>query len=342
MRVGVIGVGRIGRYHAGLLAEHPDVRQLLVHDADSPRARGVAVALGAEVAASIDELLGRVDAVVIAASTAAHAELILRAVDAGRPTFCEKPIALDQESTEHVVRRVRASGVPVQIGFQRRFDHGYREARRLVASGEIGTVYVVRLAGHDPKPPHESYIPVSGGMYRDLHVHDFDIMPWVLGQEVTEVYADGAVLCDPMFARHGDVDTTVAILRFSGGTLAILSGARQDPLGYDIRMEMFGSKDSVAVGWDARTPLRSLEPGMPGRPASPYVDFMDRFDAAYRAELAAFLDLARGRAENHCTVEDAAAALRIAVACDRSRAERRPVRLAELPRLGTRAEDARA
>jgi myo-inositol 2-dehydrogenase/D-chiro-inositol 1-dehydrogenase len=330
MRIGVIGVGRIGRYHAAVLGAHPDVSRLVIADADPDRAREIAGGLGAEAAHSVDDLLHRVDAVAIAASTSAHADLIRRAVDAGRPTFCEKPIALDRESTADVVRHVRAAGIPVQMGFQRRFDAGYRAARAMVRTGELGTVYVVRLAGHDPQPPHESYIPQSGGMFRDLHVHDFDIIPWVLGQEVTEVYADGAVLCDPMFARYGDVDTTVGVLRFSGGTLGILSGARHDPLGYDIRTELFGSKDSVAVGWDARMPLRSLEPGMPGRPPAAYQFFLERFDAAYRAELATFVDVARGRAESPCTVEDAEAALRVAMACDRSRAEHRPVALTEI------------
>jgi myo-inositol 2-dehydrogenase/D-chiro-inositol 1-dehydrogenase len=330
MRMGVIGVGRIGRYHARVLGQHPDVERLVIADSDPERARQVAGDLGALVADSVDDLLDRVDAVAIAASTAAHAELITKAVDAGRPTFCEKPIALDLDSTAAVVRHVRAANVPVQMGFQRRFDHGYRGARELVQSGALGAVYIVRLAGHDPAPPHESYIPQSGGMFRDLHVHDFDIIPWVLGQHITEVYADGAVLCDPMFARHGDVDTTVGVLRFSGGTLGILSGSRHDPLGYDIRTELFGSKDSVAVGWDARMPLRSLEPGMPPRPPSAYQNFLDRFDAAYRAELAAFVDVARGRAQTPCTVEDAESALRVAMACDRSRAEHRPVSLAEI------------
>jgi myo-inositol 2-dehydrogenase/D-chiro-inositol 1-dehydrogenase len=330
MRIGVIGVGRIGRYHARVLGQHPDVEQLVIADSDPDRARAVARDLGARAADTVDDLLRQVDAVAIAASTAAHAELIRKAVDAGHPTFCEKPIALDLHSTADVVRHVRATDVPVQMGFQRRFDHGYRTARELVRSGALGTVYIVRLAGHDPAPPHESYIPQSGGMFRDLHVHDFDIIPWVLGQDVTEVYADGAVLCDPVFDRYGDVDTTVGVLRFSGGTLGILSGTRHDPLGYDIRAELFGANDSIAVGWDARTPLRSVEPGMPPRPPAPYQNFLDRFDPAYRAELAAFVDVARGRAKTPCTVEDAEAALRVAMACDRSRAEHRPVALSEI------------
>jgi myo-inositol 2-dehydrogenase / D-chiro-inositol 1-dehydrogenase len=329
MRVGVVGVGRIGRYHARLVRAHPDVTALVVTDVDPARAREVAATVDADVADSAAHLLERVDAVVIAASTDAHAQLIHQAVDAGVPTFCEKPVALDLESTAGVVRHVRDAGATVQMGFQRRFDAGFRAAHDAVCDGTLGRVYAVRMAGHDPAPPHEGYIPASGGIFRDLHIHDFDIVRWVLGQEVVEVYAQGAVLADPVFAKYGDVDTVAATLTFSGGTLGVLTGARHDPLGYDIRMELFGSGDSVSVGWDARTPLRSVEPGMPPAPARPYGFFIDRFDAAYRAELAAFLDVARGRLPNPCTVADAEAALRIAVACDRSRAERRPVTVEE-------------
>jgi len=330
MRIGVIGVGRIGRYHARVLREHPDVDALVLTDVEPSRAREVARDLGAEVAESAERLLDRVDAAVIAASTDAHAALIHQAVDARVPTFCEKPVALDLPSTADVVRHVRDAGATVQMGFQRRFDAGFRAAYDAVRDGTLGRVYAVRMAGHDPAPPHESYIPASGGIFRDLHIHDFDIVRWVLGQEVAEVYAQGAVLADPLFAKYGDVDTVAATFAFSGGTLGVLTGARHDPLGYDIRMELFGSGDSVSVGWDARTPLRSVEPGMPPAPADAYGFFIDRFDAAYRAELNTFLDVARGRTPSPCTVEDAELALRVAVACDRSRAERRPVAVGEI------------
>jgi myo-inositol 2-dehydrogenase/D-chiro-inositol 1-dehydrogenase len=330
MRVGVIGVGRIGQYHAKVLGEHPEVDSVVVADTSPGRAEAVARSLKLESAPSTDRLLEGVDAVVIAAPTNTHAELIRQAVDARLTTFCEKPIALDLESTRTIVRHVQDTGIVVQIGFQRRFDAGYRAARQAVTDGQLGTVYIARIAGHDPAPPHEAYIPASGGIFRDLHIHDFDIARFVLGQEVVEVYADGAVLAYDVFRKYDDVDTAVAILTFSGGTLGILSGTRHDPLGYDVRMELFGAGDSIAIGLDARTPLRSVEPGMPPAPRAPYEFFLDRFDAAYRAELDTFVNVVARRIPNPCPPEDAEAALRIAIACDRSRALHRPVRLDEV------------
>jgi myo-inositol 2-dehydrogenase/D-chiro-inositol 1-dehydrogenase len=330
MRIGIIGLGRIGLYHARILSQHAGVTGLVVADTLEGRAREGAEELGAELADSVDDLLGRVDAVLIATSTDTHAALIHAGVDAGLPTFCEKPVALDLASTTEVVEHVRRAGATVQIGFQRRFDAGYQAARKAVTEGGIGRVYVVRIAAHDPYPPHEGYLPGSGGIFRDMHIHDFDIVRWVLGRDVVEVYAQGAVLADPMFERHGDVDTVAATLTFEGGTLGVMTGARHDPLGCDVRLEIFGSGDSVAVGWDTRTPLRSLEPGMPPAPDHPYTLFLDRFDAAYRRELAAFVDLARTGGPSPCSVEDAQVALRVALACDLSHREHRPVRVDEV------------
>jgi myo-inositol 2-dehydrogenase/D-chiro-inositol 1-dehydrogenase len=228
------------------------------------------------------------------------------------------------------VEAVESSGAMLQIGFQRRFDAGYAEARRLVESGALGTVYSVRLATHDPGPPPEEYVAASGGIFRDLHIHDFDVLRWLTGQEVDEVYAAGGVLGFDFFARHGDVDTSAALITMRDGTIAVLTGGRHDPLGYDVRAEIFGSKDSVAVGVDARTPLRSVELGVPPPEKPAYPDFQERFPDAYRAEMKHFLSLARGEADNPCTVRDALEALKIAIAADLSLAEHRPVALSEV------------
>jgi myo-inositol 2-dehydrogenase/D-chiro-inositol 1-dehydrogenase len=330
MKVGLLGAGRIGALHAGVLAGDPGVDELLVGDADMRRAEEVAREVGGEAGRIEGVLDSGPDAVVIAASTPAHAPLIRAAVEAGIPAFCEKPIALGYGETVEVVREVEARGATLQIGFQRRFDAGYAEARRLIDSGALGEIYSVRLATHDPEPPPEEYIPASGGIFRDLHIHDFDILRWLTGGEVEEVYATGSVRNFDVFSEYGDVDTSAALIRMKDGVVAVLTGGRHDPLGYDVRAEVFGSRDSVAVGLNGRTPLRSVEPGIPSSEKEAYPNFQDRFLNAYRAEMEHFLSLVRGEADNPCTAVDALEALRIAMAADLSLAEHRPVSPSEV------------
>jgi myo-inositol 2-dehydrogenase/D-chiro-inositol 1-dehydrogenase len=330
VRVGLLGAGRIGTLHAGVLAGDPGVEEILVGDADLRRAERVAGEVGGE-ARTIEDVLGsRPDAVVIAASTPAHAPLILASLEAGIPAFCEKPIALGLEETIEVVEAVESSGATLQIGFQRRFDAGYAEAKRLIGSGALGTIYSLRLATHDPEPPPEEYVPTSGGIFRDLHIHDFDVLRWLTGTEVAEVYAAGGVRGFDFFAHHGDVDASAALITLQNGAVAVLTGGRHDPLGYDVRAEVFGSKDSIAVGLDRRTPLRSVEPGIPPSEKPAYPNFQDRFAQAYKTEMEHFLSLVRGEAENPCTARDALEALRIAMAADLSLAEHRPVSVSEI------------
>jgi myo-inositol 2-dehydrogenase / D-chiro-inositol 1-dehydrogenase len=331
MKIALIGAGRIGRLHARLLSSTPGVDRLVVADADAARAAEVAAEVGADTSASIDEALAAADATVIAAATSAHAELIRASIGRGLPTFCEKPLSDELDDTIAVAGEVDRSGVPFQLGFQRRFDAGYSEARRKVESGEIGNLYIVRLAGHDPAPPHESYIPQSGGLFRDFSIHDFDILRWLTGAEVEEVYAVGGVLGFPVFAKYGDVDTAVATLRLTTGGLAVLTCARHDPLGYDIRAELFGSGDSISVGLGPRTPMHSVEPGVPPPAGPAWADFIDRFEPAYAAEFVEFIRVARREVPSPCVARDGLAAIRIAEAATRSLHEHRPVRLEEIP-----------
>ena len=329
MRVAQLGTGRIGAMHAEILASLLEPGSLVVADVDASRAGAVAQAVGAE-AAGIDEAIEQADALVIAASSTAHPELIRAGIARRIPIFCEKPLATNLEETQRLVEEIEASGIGFQLGFQRRFDAAYREARRLVTDGSLGRLYVVRLAGHDPEPPHEAYIPQSGGIFNDFSVHDFDVTRWLTGQEITEVYADGDVLGFPMFAKYDDVDTAVATLRLSGGTRAILSVTRHDPLGYDIRTELFGSGDSVSIGLGPRTPMRSLEPGVPPPVGPAWSMFLDRFREAYERELQAFLRVARGEEASACTARDGLEAVRVAIAATRSMHEHRPVLISEV------------
>ncbi len=330
MRIGLLGAGRIGAFHAKTLAEHPDVDVLLIGDVEEARARALADRLGSTAVAPEAIATSELDAVIIATTTASHVELITSCLDHGVPTFCEKPVALGIEETSAVVNRAESSGAILQIGFQRRFDTGYREAKRLISAGELGTLYSLRLASHDPEPPHEEYIPTSGGIFRDLHIHDFDILLWLTGGRAEEVYARGSVRGFEAFARYDDVDTSAALVTMADGVLAVLTGGRHDPRGYDIRTEVFGSGDSISVGLDTHMPLRSVEPGVAFPEESGYPNFTVRFADAYRAELDVFLDVARGRTQNPCPPREALDALRLAVAADRSLAERRPVLLSEV------------
>jgi myo-inositol 2-dehydrogenase/D-chiro-inositol 1-dehydrogenase len=329
--VALIGAGRIGSLHASVLAGHDLVGDLIVVDDDGQRAREIAGVVGATVGETTDDALERADAVVIAAPTDAHADLIRRAVRRGLPTFCEKPLAQDLPTTLDVAAEIERSGAPFQLGFQRRFDVAYAEAHRLVETGELGTLYSVTLTAHDHEPPPESYIPGSGGLFRDSSIHDFDILRWMTGDEVVEVNVFGGVLGFPMFARYDDIDTTVATMRMARGTLVALTGARHNPVSYDIRAELFGSADSVTVGLGPRTGIRSLEPGVPPPSEPGWPGFIERFRDAYAAELAAFLQVATGALDTPCTARDGVEALRIAEAATRSLREHRPVALDEIP-----------
>ncbi|MCG5216779.1 Gfo/Idh/MocA family protein [Streptosporangium soli] len=323
MRVGLLGLGRIGAFHAATLAGNPRVDELIVADADPEREREAVRRHGARTGEPFEA-----DAVVIATPTATHAELLTRACAAGVPAFCEKPVAGGVEETVRVLEAAKQSGVLVHVGFQRRFDAGYAAARAALRAGELGELHRVHLISADPAPPHPGYIPASGGIFRDCHIHDFDILRWVTGREVETVYATGANRGAAFFAEAGDVDTSAALLTLTDGTLVTLQGSRYNGAGHDVRMELAGTLQTRAVGLDERVPLTSSEGLQP--PGEPWPDFVTRFRPAYVAELDAFLLAAQGDAESPCTIEDALAALLIAEAAELSRREGRRVRVAEV------------
>ena len=328
--LGLVGVGRIGVYHAQTLLGLDGISTVKIADADRPRARRVAAELGVDSAETPEALLDSgIDALVIATATPGHAPLLRLAAQAGLPAFCEKPVALDLPTLDGVRDEVAKAGIVVQVGFQRRFDAGYREAREAVATGGVGRILVMRAATHDPVSPPAEYIAASGGIFTDLHIHDFDAVRFVSGEEITEVYADGAALDAPWVNELDDVDVAAAILRLSGGGLVLVSGTRRDPLGYDVRLEVFGTGDSIVVGQGARSPIRSMEPGAEP-PEAAYRDFWDRFEPAYRSELAAFVETVRTGAPSPCSLAEARSALAIALAAELSRAERRPVSIEEV------------
>jgi myo-inositol 2-dehydrogenase/D-chiro-inositol 1-dehydrogenase len=333
MRIGLIGAGRIGTFHAATLSRHREVGgSLIVTDADPSRAQRLADRLGATAAPSVNEIFTwGVDAVVITAATSAHAELIGRAARSGLPVFCEKPIALDLPGTLAALAEVDAAGTVLQMGFQRRFDVGYTVAREAVRSGRLGRLHTVRAMTSDQSPPPAGYLPLSGGLYRDCLIHDFDMLRWVTGREVVQVYATGSDAGPSMFREAGDIDTGAAVLTFDDGMLATATATRMNGAGYDVRMELSGELDQITVGLDDRTPIASTEPAGPPPADKPWTGFLERFGPAYEAELAAFVEVIRGERANPCDGGEALEALRIAEACELSRRERRPVSPAEIP-----------
>jgi myo-inositol 2-dehydrogenase/D-chiro-inositol 1-dehydrogenase len=333
MRVGLAGAGRIGAGHAETLRGLAAVESVVIADADAARARQVAAKVGAEAADTVGSLFAAgLDALVVAAATTAHAELVLRAVTAGLPVFCEKPLAAGLDATLALMAAIRGSRVPVQVGFQRRFDAGHAAARDAVRSGRLGWVHTIRSCTLDPVPPPAEYIPGSGGLFRDCSVHDFDAVRFVTGREVAEVSATGSNRGAAFFAESGDVDTCAALLTLDDGTLAQVSATRYNAAGYDVRLEVFGSRGSVVAGLDDRTPVvAAAGDGM--RPAGPpYVNFLDRFAEAYASELRAFVDVAAGRLDNPCPPEECVEAFYVAEACELSRRENRVVAMDEIRR----------
>lgn len=329
MRIALLGAGRIGRVHARVLAAVDGVSAVVVYDVVAVAADQAAAEIGGRAVATAEEAIELADAVVIASTTDAHATLVRAAIERGRPTFVEKPLAFGLDESEALTDLVERSGVPVQVGFQRRFDPAYRELRRLVETGELGKVYLVRLIAHDAAPPPDAYIPTSGGLFRDSTIHDFDAVRFVSGVDVADVFAVGSVRVSDVFERHGDVDTAGVILTLADGALAVLSQTRHNPRGYDIRMEVVGSRDAVSVGVGPRMPSRSLEPGA-AEPGPGWESFLTRFETAYRNELEAFIRVARGELPSPCTARDGLEAMRIAVAATRSLREGRPVRVADV------------
>lgn len=331
MRIGLAGVGRIGSMHADVLAANADVSELVLYDVATERAAELARTLGATAVEDLGSFLGAgLDGLVIATATGSHAELIARAVDRGMPVFCEKPVALDLERTREVLTLVETSAAPVQVGFHRRFDPGYLAAKAALAEGELGELRRVHLVSADPAPPDAAFIRTSGGIFRDLLIHDFDILRFVTGREVKTVRAVGANRGAEFFREAEDVDEATMILVLDDDTLVTAHGSRYNGAGYDIRMELAGTGGTRVVGLADEAPLSSAEPGVrfPGGPR--WMVFSDRFRAAYAAEISAFIEVAAGRRQSPATVGEALRAAYVAEAAAISLRQGRPVDLAEV------------
>ena len=331
VRVGVIGAGRIGQLHAELIARSvPGASLGSVYDIDTAAAAQLAARLGTRHARSAGELLeGEVDAVAICSSTDSHVEMLVAAAQAQKAIFCEKPVSLDLAEVDRALDVVSRSGVPFQVGFNRRFDPAHAAVQEAVAAGRVGELHLVRISSRDPEPPPLAYVRVSGGLFLDMTIHDFDMARFVTGSEVTQVYAVGAVRVEPSFAEAGDVDTAVITLVHADGCMTMIDNSRHAVYGFDQRVEAFGS-DGMAASENplAHTAIVRSAAGTTAPPLPHF--FLERYTPSYVRQWEHFVHAVRVGAPSDGHLADARAPLVIGLAARRSAFERRPVDLAEV------------
>ncbi|HET6672029.1 MAG TPA: inositol 2-dehydrogenase [Agromyces sp.] len=328
VRFALIGTGRIGQVHAASIAANPDATLTLVYDPVVEGAQAVTQRYGGVVASDLEAVFSSadVDAVLIASPTPTHIDLIDRAVDAGIPALCEKPIDLDIARVDALRSKVEVSAVPIALGFNRRFDAGFASARARVAAGEIGTLEHLSIISRDPAPPPAEYVGMSGGIFRDMTIHDFDMARFFV-PDIVEVFATGSSLFDAGAREHGDFDSAVVVLRAASGALVTITNSRHSAIGYDQRIEAFGARGMLQVE-NAGTSLVSVSTADAVEAKRPYQDFfLERYAGAYAAELDEFIKLVRGAPSTSPTFADGRAALMLADAAARSAAERVVVRV---------------
>jgi myo-inositol 2-dehydrogenase / D-chiro-inositol 1-dehydrogenase len=334
VRVALIGAGRIGQRHAATLATAiPRADLAVIADVHGPSAEALAARVRCErwTADPATALADRsIDAIVIASSTDSHAPLISGAAEAGKQIFCEKPIALDLEATDRALDAVDRAGVRLQMGFQRRFDKAYAKAKALIDEGALGRIEAIRDTMRDPSPAPRAYLETSGGLYRDMTIHNFDCVRWMMNAEVSELFAMGSAIVDPLFQELGDIDTSVISLRFAGDALGVIDNSRRSGFGYDVRTEVFGSEGALMIGYSRDTPMLRLD--SKGIHSDHIHWFLERFDQAYIDELKVFVDCIVEGTAPPVDGNDARAAMALAYAAEASRRENAPVSPARFAR----------
>ena len=335
--VGIIGAGRIGQVHAKSIAyEIPGAEIKTVADPYlTDEAEAMMKSLGVKnVTKDYKEIINdpEIEAVFICSSTDTHSPLSQEACRAGKHVFCEKPVDLDIDKIKETLKVVKESGVKYQVGFNRRFDHNFASVKAAIDAGKIGDVHVLKITSRDPAPPPVSYVKVSGGIFYDMIVHDFDMARFLTGSEVVEVFAAAAVRVDDEIGKAGDYDTAVVTLKFENGAIAVIDGSRKAVYGYDQRVEAFGSKGSVAIGNDTlTTAVVSNEEGVISE--KPKYFFLERYMGAFTEEKVQFFDAIRNGADIPVGGLDGLISVVIAEAAKRSAAENRPVKISEITDL---------
>jgi myo-inositol 2-dehydrogenase/D-chiro-inositol 1-dehydrogenase len=334
LNIGIIGAGRIGKLHAENIAYSiPQAKIAAIADVNmTPAIEAWAKGLGIPAVLKDPEALladKSIQAVLICSSTDTHADFVIKVAQAGKHVFCEKPVDLTVSKVRAALDAAKKAGVKLQVGFNRRFDHNFRRVRDLVESGEVGTPQLIKITSRDPAPPSAAYVAVSGGIFLDMMIHDFDMARFQAGSDIVEVYASGAVLVDPAIGQAGDVDTAIVTLRFANGALGVIDNSRKAVYGYDQRVEVFGSKGSASAENDAPSTVRlSNESGVIGD--KPLYFFLERYKEAFIAEMRAFLDAVASGKPTPVTGDDGLQDLLVGLAAKKSLAEGRPVKISEI------------
>ena len=323
--IGLLGAGRIGQIHGRNIAASSRARLAAIADPFPDGAKALSAATGAPVR-SPEEILAdkSIDAVLIGTPTDTHADFIDRAAAAGKAVFCEKPVDLSSERIRQTLARVEKAGIPLMIGFNRRFDTNFAALQKRLADGVAGTVELVTILSRDPAPPPVSYIERSGGLFRDMMIHDFDMARFLLGEDAVEVYAVGSALVDPAIGKAGDVDTAAVVLKTASGKICQISNSRRATYGYDQRVEVHGSKGLLSAGNVHETTVRFAGEG--GVTADPVQNFfLERYASAYRNEIEAFIDAMTKGAKPTPSGDDGLKAQLMADAAAKSLATGKPV-----------------
>lgn len=333
VRVGVIGAGRIGKIHAANLATRiPGAEVAAIADVNLQAARELAEKLHvANVYPDFQQIMDdkSIDAVAICSSTDTHASLMVEAAKAGKHIFCEKPISQNLATIDNAIEAVKKAGVKCQIGFNRRFDPNFKKVRQMVQEGKIGNLHILRIISRDPAPPPASYVKLSGGMFLDMTIHDFDMARYLSGSEVVEVYAAGGVLVDPAIGEAGDIDTALITLKFANGAIGTIDNSRKAVYGYDQRVEVFGSDGMVAVTNNLpNTSVYSNADGVVSE--KPLYFFLERYMDSFIAEMQDFVDAVINDSPTPVTASDGRKPVVIAMAAKKSLDENRPVKLSEV------------
>jgi len=332
--IGIIGAGRIGKLHAENLAYFvPQATIKTIADVNmTPQIEAWAKGLGIQVVSKDPKVIFEdkdIQAVFICSSTDTHADFVVQAAKAGKHVFCEKPVDTTIPKVKAALEAVKKANVKLQVGFNRRFDHNFARIRQHVTSGDVGSVQIVKITSRDPAPPPVSYVAVSGGIFLDMMIHDFDMARFQAGSDVVEVFAQGAVLVDEGIGKAGDVDTAIVTLKFANGAIGVIDNSRKAVYGYDQRVEVFGSKGSAEAANDAPNTVKlSNEAGVTGE--KPLYFFLERYKEAFVAEEKAFVAAVAEGKPVPVTGDDGLQDLYVALAAKKSLAEHRPVKISEI------------